>query len=59
VTNPFNNNEIDALISKIYFGMRVRVFRTVPLSINPDPAAAAAAAARKLSTTCMTLLCVQ
>jgi len=30
----YTKNQLDALISPIYFGMKLYMFRTVPLSIN-------------------------
>ena len=31
--NSYNEKQLDALISQVYFGIKVYVFRTVPLSI--------------------------
>ena len=34
IPEGFMNNPVDALISQIYFGIKIYMFLTVPLSIN-------------------------
>jgi len=33
VINSYNKNQLDELISRVYFGIKLYMFRTVPLSI--------------------------